>query len=96
MKPEQAILAAQLTTRYVYTHGSPIHIGDPQVIGVDLHKPIFGDPLDRVPQGMTPVFWACGVTPQRAALKSKVPLLISHAPGHGFITDILSDQFCIP
>ncbi|HUV09117.1 MAG TPA: DUF1445 domain-containing protein [Spirochaetia bacterium] len=96
MKPGQAVTATQLTSRYVYTHGAPIHFGSPEAIGIDLGKPIFGDPLQEIPSGMVPVFWACGVTPQRAALKSGVPLLISHAPGHGFITDISSDRFCIP
>jgi uncharacterized protein YcsI (UPF0317 family) len=96
MKPDQAILAAQLTSRYIYTHGSPVHIGEPEVLGIDLGKPLFGEILEEIPKGMTAVFWACGVTPQRAAIESKVPLLISHAPGHGFVTDILSDRFCIP
>jgi len=37
------------------------------------------------------VFWACGVTPQNAILKSDVPLCISHTPGHMLITDISQD-----
>jgi uncharacterized protein YcsI (UPF0317 family) len=96
MKPASAVVATQLTSRYVFTHGAPIHIGDPSTIGVDLQKPIFGEPMDGIPSDRTAVFWACGVTPQRAAIESKTPLLISHAPGHGFITDISSDRFCLP
>jgi uncharacterized protein YcsI (UPF0317 family) len=96
MKPEQAIIATQLTTRYVHTHGSPVHVGDPGVIGADLENPIYGPPLDSVPSGNAAVFWACGVTPQQAAIESGQELMITHAPGHGFVTDLLSDRFCLP
>jgi uncharacterized protein YcsI (UPF0317 family) len=37
---------------------------------------------------VAPVFWACGVTPQAAALEAKPPLVITHAPGHMFVTDL--------
>jgi len=36
------------------------------------------------------VFWACGVTPQAALLAAKVPIAITHAPGHMFVTDKLN------
>jgi uncharacterized protein YcsI (UPF0317 family) len=96
MSHEQAVAATQLTTRYIYTHGAPIHIGDPQVIGADLERPIYGPAIAKIPDGFIPVFWACGVTPQQAAIESKVELMIAHAPGHGFVTDLRSDAFCIP
>ena len=38
--------------------------------------------------GETPVFWACGVTPQNAVMQSKPPIAITHSPGHMFITDV--------
>ena len=96
MSHEQVISAIQLTTRYIYTHGSPVHVGDPEVIGADLEHPIYGPPLSSIPRDKTAVFWACGVTPQQAAIESKQELMITHAPGHGFITDLRSDRFCIP
>jgi uncharacterized protein YcsI (UPF0317 family) len=96
MSPEQVIPATQLTTRYIFTHGSPIHIGRPDRIGADLKQPIFGPPLSHIPPGKTAVFWACGVTPQQAAIASGQELMITHAPGHGFITDLRADRFCIP
>jgi uncharacterized protein YcsI (UPF0317 family) len=34
-----------------------------------------------------PVFWACGVTPQAVASGSRPELMITHAPGHMFVTD---------
>lgn len=83
----QAIRAVQITTRLPATHGAPIHIGDPAAIGIqDLRKPDFGVPV-TVKEGEVPVFWACGVTPQVVAIDSKVEFMITHAPGHLFITD---------
>jgi uncharacterized protein YcsI (UPF0317 family) len=96
MRPEQVVTATQLTTRYVYTHGSPVHVGDPEVIGADLEHPIYGPPLTAIPRDKSAVFWACGVTPQQAAIESKQELMIAHAPAHGFVTDLRSDRFCIP
>ena len=34
------------------------------------------------------VFWACGVTPQAAIMRSKPPLSITHAPGAMLIADV--------
>ena len=96
MVPEQSIVACQLTGRFIYNHGAPLHLGNPQAIGVALKNPIVGPPLDDIPDGMVPVFWGCGVTPQYAALASKLDLLIAHAPAHAFVTDLQSDQICIP
>ena len=73
-------------------HGVPIHIGDPVILGIcDLNKPDFGDPVEIRP-GETPVFWACGVTPQAVALAARLPLLITHKPGHMFVTDLHVDE----
>jgi len=96
MSHEQVVPATQLTTCYIFTHGSPIHVGSPEAIGADLERPIYGPPLPEIPEGKTAVFWACGVTPQQAAIVSKQELMITHAPGYGFITDLRSDSFCIP
>jgi uncharacterized protein YcsI (UPF0317 family) len=35
-----------------------------------------------------PVFWTCGVTPQAVAAASRPELMITHAPGHMFVTDV--------
>lgn len=96
MTPEQAVIATQVTTRFPFNHGAPVHFGDPAAIGADLDHPIVGDPIRKFPAGTIPVFWACGVTPQLAALEAKVPLMITHSPGHGFITDLRADEVCIP
>jgi uncharacterized protein YcsI (UPF0317 family) len=96
LTPEQAIVATQVTSRFPFNHGAPIHIGDPAKIGADLKHPLFGPPVESIPAEFVPVFWACGVTPQAAAEAAEVELMITHAPAHSFITDLKADQFCIP
>ena len=96
LTPGQAIVATQVSSRFPHNHGAPIHIGDPAAIGADLERPLFGGTVPALPAGMVPVFWACGVTPQQAALEAKIDFMIAHAPAHGFITDLEADKFCIP
>ena len=87
MRPDAAIRAVQVTSRFPGVHGAPLHIGDPAAIGIaDVHKPDFGDSVTIHP-GEVPVFWACGVTPQAAVMASRVPFAVTHAPGYMFITD---------
>jgi uncharacterized protein YcsI (UPF0317 family) len=87
MRPDQAIRATQVTARFVRAHGAPVHVGDPEAIGIAaLDRPDYGDAVE-VREGEVPVFWACGVTPQAAAAMSRPALMITHAPGHMFVTD---------
>jgi uncharacterized protein YcsI (UPF0317 family) len=80
--------AVTASARFPATHGTPIHIGDPAVIGIkDVSRPDWGDAPEFRP-GDVPMFWACGVTPQAVALASKPPFMITHSPGHMFITDV--------
>ena len=80
--------AVLITGRYVRAHGAPVHIGDPAAIGIrDLSRPDYGEPPMIAP-GEVPVFWACGVTPQAVATAAGVELMITHAPGHMFVTDL--------
>jgi uncharacterized protein YcsI (UPF0317 family) len=88
MTPEQAIRATQITSRYPTVHGAPVHVGDHEALGIaDLATPDYGDPVELRP-GEIPVFWACGVTPQAVAAASRPELMITHAPGHMFVTDV--------
>ena len=83
---DKIVRAVQVTSRFPATHGAPVHIGDPSVIGIrDISRPDFGDPVEIRP-GEEPVFWACGVTPQAVALNSRPSLMITHAPGYMFVT----------
>lgn len=88
MTPKAAIRAIQVTSRMPFVHGAPIYFGDPAGIGIkDIDKPDFGDPSVIKP-GEVPVFWACGVTPQAVAMAVKPEFMITHAPGHMFISDV--------
>jgi uncharacterized protein YcsI (UPF0317 family) len=89
------VRAVQVTSRFPGVHGAPIHIGDPEAVGVrDLSRPDYGDAVEVKP-GETPVFWACGVTPQAVAAMSRPPLMITHAPGHMFITDMRDEDLAV-
>ncbi len=92
---DQVVRAVQVTSRFPAVHGAPIHIGDPAAIGIrDIARPDLGDPVEIRP-GEVPVFWACGVTPQAVATASKPPLMMTHAPGHMFITDRRDAEFAV-
>ncbi len=92
MTPRQAIRATEITSRYPSAHGAPVHIGDPEAIGIAaLATPQYGDAVE-IRAGEVPVFWACGVTPQAVAAASRPELMITHAPGHMFVTDVPDDR----
>jgi uncharacterized protein YcsI (UPF0317 family) len=87
-KPAEAIRAIEITSRYPRVHGSPVHIGFPEQIGIsDLAHPWAGDPTE-VREDELPLFWACGITPQSVVLEAKPSLCITHLPGHMLVTDI--------
>ncbi|MGG1593960.1 putative hydro-lyase [Terribacillus saccharophilus] len=93
IKNELVQKAIDVTAQFPNMHGSPIHVGDPKEIGIDdISKPDFGE-FTEFGEGETPVFWECGVTPQSAAIHSQIPFVITHAPGHMFITDVTNDEF---
>ncbi len=92
LTPQQAITAVQVSSRFPFNHGAPIHIGDPAGIDADTEHPMFGGPVPPMPAGLTAAFWACGVTPQSAAEAAKLPLFIVHAAAHSFITDLPADH----
>ncbi|MFJ6280092.1 putative hydro-lyase [Arthrobacter subterraneus] len=88
--------AVRITSRYPAVHGAPVHIGNPDELGIsDLGAPDFGEAV-RIPEGHLPVFWACGVTPQAAVMRSRPPLAIGHAPGHMLITDARDSDYLVP
>jgi uncharacterized protein YcsI (UPF0317 family) len=92
MTPDQAVRAVQICSRYPRAHGAPLHFGDPNALGIkEINRPDFGEPVEVRP-GEIPVFWACGVTPQAVALEAKLPFLITHKPGHMFITDLRDSE----
>ena len=95
MTPEQAVRAVQVTTRFHLTHGAPIHLGSAREIGIkDLSQPDFGDPVE-IRSGEIPVFWACGVTTSLAATSASLPLVITHSPGHMFVSDLKDEDLTV-
>ncbi len=90
-----AIRAVQICSRFPSVHGAPVHLGNPELIGIrDLSQPDFGDPVS-VGADELPVFWACGVTPQVALEKARPPLAITHSPGCMLVTDLRNSQLAI-
>ena len=88
----KVVRSVQITSRFPMAHGAPLHVGDPERIGVkDVKHPDYGDYVE-INEDEVPVFWACGVTSQAVALISKPLLMITHSPGHMFITDILDEE----
>jgi len=95
LTPSQAVRAVQVTTRFHLTHGAPVHMGSPEKIGIsDLSKPDFGDAV-TIGTDEIPVFWACGVTSQLAATSTPLPLVITHSPGHMFVSDLKDENLTI-
>ena len=86
-RAEEIPLVVSASGRYPAMHGAPVHIGDPDALGVrDLDNPEFGESV-AIEEDQLPVFWACGVTPQAIAMRARPPLVITHSPGHMFVTD---------
>jgi uncharacterized protein YcsI (UPF0317 family) len=96
LKAADAIRAIQITSRFPRAHGAPVHIGKPELIGIeDLDRPFAGDRIEVRPDEL-PVFWACGITPQAAVLRAKPPICITHAPGHMLVTDRRNSEWALP
>ena len=92
---DKVVRAIQVTSRFPAVHGAPVHVGDPEAIGImDISSPDLGDPVE-IRDDEVPVFWACGVTPQAVAATSKPPLMITHSPGHMFITDVRDEDLAV-
>ena len=94
-----------VTRPYVATHGEPVAWGwdGMRRIGLDsLQKIDWGDlpitsngvDVDEFEEeikedGLVPVFWGCGVTPQLAVMNAKIPgVVMGHSPGHMIVLDL--------
>jgi uncharacterized protein YcsI (UPF0317 family) len=94
-KPADAIRAIQITSRFPNVHGAPVHIGQPESIGVDLNRRYQNVGDGEVAADELPVFWACGLTPQLAVKNAKPPLCITHAPSSMLITDLRNASLAV-
>jgi uncharacterized protein YcsI (UPF0317 family) len=93
LRPSDAICAVQVTSRFPKFHGAPIHIGKPEMIGVDLDRPYGGHGLTELHEDELPVFWACGATAQAALEQARLPIAITHSRAHMVLTDLKSEDF---
>ncbi|RUV52846.1 DUF1445 domain-containing protein [Mesorhizobium sp. M5C.F.Ca.IN.020.29.1.1] len=77
-----------VTARFPHAHGSPIHVGEPTVIGIaDLMAPDWGEAV-KIMDGEVPVFWASSITAQVALTRAELATSITVSPGHMLITDV--------
>jgi uncharacterized protein YcsI (UPF0317 family) len=87
LTPAGAERAIEITARFPAAHGAPVHVGNPEEIGIsNISTPDYGDSVEIAPDEL-PVFWACGVTPQAAIATARIPFAITHAPGCMLVTD---------
>ena len=95
LKPKDAIRAIQITTRFPAVHGAPVHIGKPELIGIqNIGRPDYGDAVP-INDDEIPVFWACGVTPQSVVATVKPDFCITHYPGSMLVTDRRNTEFAV-
>jgi uncharacterized protein YcsI (UPF0317 family) len=88
IKSRDVARVVQICERFTVAHGAPVHVGNPGAIGIaDLQRPDYGDAVS-IAEDEVPVFWACGVTPQWVAQRSRLPLCLTHAPGRMFVTNL--------
>jgi uncharacterized protein YcsI (UPF0317 family) len=70
-------------------------LGASHEIGIkDLSQPDFGDSV-KIKSKEIPVFWACGVTSTLAATSASLPLVITHSPGHMFVSDLKDEDLTL-
>jgi uncharacterized protein YcsI (UPF0317 family) len=78
----------EISSRYPRNHGAPIHVGDPAAIGIDDLDSFKWGKRNVIGHDEVPVFCACGVTAHAVALAARIPEMITHKPGHMFVTDL--------
>ena len=90
IKSRDVAKVVEISGRFDVAHGAPVHIGNPGAIEqfADLARARTTVMRLSIEDDEVPMFWACGVTPQWVAQKSRLPLCITHAPGKMFVTDL--------
>ncbi|MBN2058865.1 MAG: DUF1445 domain-containing protein [Deltaproteobacteria bacterium] len=88
---QDVVRAVQIASRMPFAHGTPVHIGDPTKIGIDnIYKGAIvsvPEPIGMSTENLIPVFWGCGCTLELVNKNAGLPLMITQAPAHMFITD---------
>ncbi len=95
-KKSEAEKVIKISKKYAQAHGEPVHIGSPEMIGINnILKPCWGDPPRVKNSDEDYYFWACGVTPQNAVMEAKIPFCITHTPGHMLITEVSENKILL-
>ncbi len=93
IKEDRVNEAIALTGRFPKMHGSPVHVGTPEAIGINnINKADYGENV-RIHEHEVPLFWACGVTPQNILLNAKITIAITHSPGFMFVSDLKDEDY---
>ncbi len=87
VKYQDLMKTIEITRQFPSAHGEPIHIGDPEAIGIkDLFAPDYGQAV-AIHHREVPVFWASAATAKKAVAESQIDFFITNAPGHMLVTD---------
>lgn len=93
--PAETAIAYEVCKPLVGAHGAPVHVGTPSDIGIaNVDQPDEGEPT-AILDGEQPVFWGCGVTPQAAVVNARLPICITHAPGHMLVCDVRTEDLVL-
>lgn len=94
----EAIKSILVSARYPLAHGTPVHIGNPALIGVtDITRfeelPSGTDTTKEVIRpGEIATFTPAGASGSSIAKETKLPLMITHVPFRMFVTDVLLEE----
>ncbi len=94
----EAIKSILVQARFPLAHGTPVHIGDPTLIGVtditksDEQATGADTSQESLKPGEIATFTPAGASGSSIARESKLPFMITHLPFCMFITDILLEE----
>lgn len=95
IKKDRVSDACVISSHYPDTHGGPIQVGYPEMIGINnISNPDYGDFVE-IKDDEIPVFWPCGVTPINVLKKVQLPFAITHSPGYMFIADKKDSEYYV-
>jgi len=94
-----AIRATQISSRFPLSHGGPIHVGDPGLIGIESFQNPDVAAIERPMKSIGPkdviLHHGCGITPQAIAMRANIPFMITHYPANMFVTDKRSEELSV-
>lgn len=88
LRAEWAERAVEVSRQYPLLHGAPVHVGDPEALGVRLDEPLQSLGPLSIAEGEVPVFWACGVTTQLVLAQARPAWAATHVSARMLVTDV--------